>query len=72
MALNCVRVAYDLFESPEWKVEKVTNKGDTIRSTQRDKMGKIYRLTVSILFNLIQYNFIWSLFFISCHLLNLI
>ncbi|XP_004537533.1 steroidogenic acute regulatory protein-like [Ceratitis capitata] len=48
MALNCVRVAYDLFESPEWKVEKVTNKGDTIRSTQRDKMGKIYRLTASI------------------------
>lgn len=45
MALDCVRRAYELFESSEWKVEKVTSKGDTIRSTQREKLGKIYRLT---------------------------
>ncbi|XP_054738818.1 steroidogenic acute regulatory protein-like [Anastrepha obliqua] len=48
MALDCVRRAYELFESSDWKVEKVTNKGDTIRSTQRDKLGKIYRLTARI------------------------
>ncbi|XP_011177889.1 steroidogenic acute regulatory protein-like [Zeugodacus cucurbitae] len=45
MALDCVRRAHELFESSDWKVEKVTSKGDTIRSTQRDKLGKIYRLT---------------------------
>uniref|UniRef100_A0A0K8VI31 Steroidogenic acute regulatory protein, mitochondrial n=1 Tax=Bactrocera latifrons TaxID=174628 RepID=A0A0K8VI31_BACLA len=45
MALDCVHRAYELFESPDWKVEKVTSKGDTIRSTQREKLGKIYRLT---------------------------
>ncbi|XP_017465501.1 PREDICTED: stAR-related lipid transfer protein 3 isoform X2 [Rhagoletis zephyria] len=48
MALDCVRRAHELFESSDWKVEKVTNKGDTIRSTQREKMGKIYRLTARI------------------------
>ena len=47
MALDCVRRAYELVESPDWKVEKVTSKGDTIRTTQREKLGKIYRLTVS-------------------------
>ncbi|XP_067632846.1 steroidogenic acute regulatory protein-like isoform X3 [Eurosta solidaginis] len=48
MALDCVRRAYELFESSDWKVEKVTSKGDQIRSTQRDKLGKIYRLTAHI------------------------
>lgn len=46
MGLDCLRKAYELIESTDWKVEKVTPKGDTIHSTQRDKIGKIYKLTV--------------------------
>lgn len=45
MGLDCIRKAYELFESTEWKVEKVTSKGDTIQSTQRNQLGKIYKLT---------------------------
>jgi len=46
MGLDCLRKAYEIIESSEWKVEKVTQKGDTIHTTQREKVGKIYKLTV--------------------------
>jgi len=46
MGLDCLRKAFEIIESSEWKVEKVTQKGDTIHSTQREKVGKIYKLTV--------------------------
>lgn len=45
IGIDCVRRAYDLLESKDWKIEKVTSKGDTIQSTHREKLGKIYRLT---------------------------
>ena len=48
MGLNCLRKAYELLQDPNWKVEKVTKKGDTISSIHREKLGKIYKLTVSI------------------------
>ena len=48
MGLDCIRKAYELLESPDWKVEKVNKKGDTIRSKQKDKLGKIFRMTVSV------------------------
>lgn len=48
MGLNCLRKAYELLQVPDWKVEKVTKKGDTIASIQREKLGKVYKLTVSI------------------------
>ncbi|KAH8269579.1 hypothetical protein KR018_009566 [Drosophila ironensis] len=48
MGLDCLRKAYEIIESSDWKVEKVTPKGDTIHSTQRDKIGKIYKLTARI------------------------
>ncbi|XP_034478439.1 steroidogenic acute regulatory protein-like [Drosophila innubila] len=48
MGLDCLRKAYELIESTDWKVEKVTPKGDTIHSTQRDKIGKIYKLTARL------------------------
>ncbi|XP_033153080.1 steroidogenic acute regulatory protein-like isoform X2 [Drosophila mauritiana] len=48
MGLDCLRKAYEIIESSDWKVEKVTQKGDTIHSTQRDKIGKIYKLTARI------------------------
>ncbi|XP_037951370.1 steroidogenic acute regulatory protein-like [Teleopsis dalmanni] len=48
MGLDCLRKVYELLESSEWKCEKVNKKGDTIKSTQRDKLGKIYRLTARI------------------------
>lgn len=47
MGRECVRKAFTLLESSDWNVEKVTNKGDTIQSSQRDKLGKVFRLTVS-------------------------
>lgn len=47
MGMDCLRKAYEIIESSEWKVEKVTPKGDTIHSTHRDKIGKLYKLTVS-------------------------
>ncbi|KAH8402125.1 hypothetical protein KR009_009975 [Drosophila setifemur] len=48
MGLDCLRKAFEIIESSDWKVEKVTPKGDTIHSTQRDKIGKIYKLTARI------------------------
>ncbi|EDW32897.1 GL10224 [Drosophila persimilis] len=48
MALDCLRKAYQIIESSDWKVEKVTHKGDTIHSMQREKTGKIYKLTARI------------------------
>lgn len=48
MGLDCLCKAYELIESTDWKVEKVTPKGDTIHSTQRDKIGKIYKLTARL------------------------
>uniref|UniRef100_A0A1A9WA31 START domain-containing protein n=1 Tax=Glossina brevipalpis TaxID=37001 RepID=A0A1A9WA31_9MUSC len=45
MGLDCVRRAYDLLQCTDWKVEKVTKKGDTISSLHREKLGKIYKLT---------------------------
>lgn len=47
MGRECVSKAFSLLESSDWNIEKVTSKGDTIRSTQRDKLGKVFRLTVS-------------------------
>lgn len=46
MGKECVRKAFGLLESSDWTVEKVTAKGDTIQSAQRDKLGKVFRLTV--------------------------
>ena len=48
MGRECVRKALGLLEASDWIAEKVTTKGDTIQSTQRDKLGKVFRLTVSI------------------------
>ncbi|ETN59759.1 Start1 [Anopheles darlingi] len=45
MGLECVRTAYDLLESDNWKLEKTTNKGDTIHSCQVDQLGKVYKVT---------------------------
>ncbi|XP_055609890.1 steroidogenic acute regulatory protein-like [Uranotaenia lowii] len=50
MGIECVRKAYALLESTNWKLEKVTSKGDTIQSCQQDKVGKIYKLTAKINF----------------------
>lgn len=46
MGVECVRKAYALLESTDWKVEKITSKGDTIQSCTQDNVGKIYKLTV--------------------------
>lgn len=43
--IDCVRKAYHLLRSSDWKLEKVTQKNDTIQSINREKLGKIYRLT---------------------------
>ncbi|XP_055532213.1 steroidogenic acute regulatory protein-like [Wyeomyia smithii] len=48
MGSECVRKAYALLESTDWKLEKLTSKGDTIQSCTQDKLGKIYRLTGKI------------------------
>lgn len=48
MGIECVRKAYVLLESTDWKLEKVTSKGDTIQSCTKDKVGKIYKLTGKI------------------------
>lgn len=48
MGLDCLLKAFELIESTDWKVEKVTPKGDTIHSTQREKIGKIYKLTARL------------------------
>ncbi|XP_063701257.1 steroidogenic acute regulatory protein-like [Culicoides brevitarsis] len=49
MGVECVKKAYNLLEeSTEWKVEKVTNKGDTIKSTHKDRVGKIFKLTGTV------------------------
>lgn len=37
---------FDLLQSTDWKVERVAKNGDTIYSINREKMGKIYKLTV--------------------------
>lgn len=51
MGIECVKKAYNLLlESSNWKVEKVTNKGDTIKATQKDRIGKVFKLTVKIPF----------------------
>ena len=48
MGIGCVRKSKDLLEASDWKIEKVTASGDTIKSTTRTKLGKIYRLTVEL------------------------
>ncbi|XP_021698708.1 steroidogenic acute regulatory protein-like isoform X3 [Aedes aegypti] len=48
MGVECVRKAYELLESTDWKLEKMTSKGDTIQSCTKDKVGKIYKLTAKI------------------------
>ncbi|XP_055689095.1 steroidogenic acute regulatory protein-like [Lutzomyia longipalpis] len=45
MALECVKKAYELIESGDWEVEKVTPSSDTIQSIKRDRLGKVYKLT---------------------------
>lgn len=39
--------AYDLLESGNWKVEKVTSANDTISTTTRT-IGKVYKLTAKV------------------------
>lgn len=52
-----VQAAYELMECIDWKVEKiVTSTGDKIQSIQRKKLGKIYRLTVSVVIRLHFFN----------------
>uniref|UniRef100_A0A182Q372 START domain-containing protein n=1 Tax=Anopheles farauti TaxID=69004 RepID=A0A182Q372_9DIPT len=48
MGTECVRKAYMLLESDDWKIEKVTSKGDTIQSCQREEIGKVYKMTARI------------------------
>ncbi|XP_053677466.1 steroidogenic acute regulatory protein-like [Anopheles nili] len=48
MGAECVRKAYTLLEADGWKIEKVTEKGDTIQSCQHEKVGKVYKLTAKI------------------------
>ncbi|XP_065085143.1 steroidogenic acute regulatory protein-like isoform X2 [Ochlerotatus camptorhynchus] len=48
MGVECVRKAYGLLETTDWKVEKITSKGDTIQSCNQDSVGKIYKLTAKI------------------------
>lgn len=48
MGIECVRKAYSLLESTEWKLEKVTTAGDTIQSCPQEKVGKVYKLTGKI------------------------
>lgn len=48
MGVECVRKAYALLESTDWKVEKITSKGDTIQSCTKESVGKIYKLTAKI------------------------
>ncbi|XP_017837333.1 steroidogenic acute regulatory protein-like isoform X2 [Drosophila busckii] len=48
MGLDCLRKAFELIECTDWKMEKVTAKGDTIQSMQREKIGKIYKLTARL------------------------
>lgn len=49
MGVECVKKAYGLLEeSTDWKVEKVTNKGDTIKSTHKDRIGKVFKLTGTV------------------------
>lgn len=44
-----VQAAFELMECIDWKLEKIVpSTGDRIQSIQRKKIGKIYRLTVSI------------------------
>lgn len=43
-----VQAALELMECIDWKLEKIVKStGDRIKSIQRKKFGKIYRLTVS-------------------------
>lgn len=42
---ECVRKAYELLESTDWKIQKITSVGDRIEYTNRPKIGKIYKLT---------------------------
>ncbi|XP_052861322.1 steroidogenic acute regulatory protein-like [Anopheles cruzii] len=48
LGTKTVRFAYDLLEADDWKIEKVTSKGDTIQSRQAEAMGKIYKLTAKV------------------------
>lgn len=48
MGKECVRRASELLESSAWKLEKLTNEGDTIKSTTQPKLGKVWRLTVCL------------------------
>uniref|UniRef100_A0A336ML17 CSON003305 protein n=1 Tax=Culicoides sonorensis TaxID=179676 RepID=A0A336ML17_CULSO len=49
MGIECVKKAFNLLqESSDWKVEKVTNKGDTIKSTHKDRIGKVFKLTGTV------------------------
>lgn len=48
MGKECVRRASELLESSVWKLEKLTNEGDTIKSTLQPKLGKVWRLTVGL------------------------
>lgn len=47
MGIECVNKAYEILQSTDWKVEKIAKCGDAIYSINREKLGKIYKLTVS-------------------------
>lgn len=48
LGLECIRRSYDLLICPDWKFEKQTNRGDKIYSSQREGLGKVYRLTATV------------------------
>ncbi|XP_058055101.1 steroidogenic acute regulatory protein-like [Anopheles bellator] len=48
LGTKTVRFAYSLLESDNWKIEKVTSKGDTIQSSQVESLGKVYKLTAKV------------------------
>ncbi|XP_075168515.1 steroidogenic acute regulatory protein-like [Haematobia irritans] len=48
LGLDYVHQTYELLTANDWKVEKLTNAGDTVSSVHREKYGKVYKLTCRI------------------------
>ncbi|XP_058983795.1 steroidogenic acute regulatory protein-like [Musca domestica] len=47
-ALECIRRTYGFLCDNDWKLEKVTKRGERISSIYREGYGKIYKLTCSL------------------------
>ncbi|XP_073811698.1 steroidogenic acute regulatory protein-like [Musca autumnalis] len=47
-ALECIRRTYGFLCDNDWKLEKVTRRGERISSIYREGYGKIYKLTCSL------------------------